>query len=115
MEVFLQACVSGLAQGCVYGLVALGFVLIYKGTEVANFAQGELMMVEAYLHFSLVIFAGFPPGWAFPHTLVLAGLPLASSARSGVRPMNETFPLERASEAYDRMMSGRARFRVVLT
>jgi D-arabinose 1-dehydrogenase-like Zn-dependent alcohol dehydrogenase len=40
---------------------------------------------------------------------------LTFSARSGVRPMNETFPLERAAEGYDRMMSGRARFRVVLT
>ena len=37
------------------------------------------------------------------------------SALTGVRSMNETFPLERASEAYDRMMSGKARFRVVLT
>jgi D-arabinose 1-dehydrogenase-like Zn-dependent alcohol dehydrogenase len=34
---------------------------------------------------------------------------------SGVRPMIETYPLERAAEAYDRMMSGKARFRVVLT
>jgi D-arabinose 1-dehydrogenase-like Zn-dependent alcohol dehydrogenase len=40
---------------------------------------------------------------------------LAFSARSGVRSMTETFPLERASEAYERMMSGKARFRVVLT
>jgi D-arabinose 1-dehydrogenase-like Zn-dependent alcohol dehydrogenase len=40
---------------------------------------------------------------------------LAFSARTGVRPMNEIFPLERASEAYDRMMSGKARFRVVLS
>ena len=40
---------------------------------------------------------------------------LAFSARNAVRSMNETFPLERASEAYDRMMSGNARFRVVLT
>jgi len=45
----------------------------------------------------------------------VAGRRLAFSARSGVRPMNESFPLERASEAYDRMMSGKARFRVVLT
>src|SRR6266516_1074009 len=36
---------------------------------------------------------------------------LAFSARTGVRPMNEMFPLERASEAYERMMSGKARFR----
>jgi D-arabinose 1-dehydrogenase-like Zn-dependent alcohol dehydrogenase len=39
---------------------------------------------------------------------------LTFSARTGVRSMNETFPLERAAEAYDRMMSGKARFRVVL-
>jgi D-arabinose 1-dehydrogenase-like Zn-dependent alcohol dehydrogenase len=39
---------------------------------------------------------------------------LAFSARSGVRSMNEIFPLSRAVEAYDRMMSGKARFRVVL-
>jgi D-arabinose 1-dehydrogenase-like Zn-dependent alcohol dehydrogenase len=40
---------------------------------------------------------------------------LAFSALTGVRPTTEVFPLERAAEAYDRMMSGRARFRVVLT
>ena len=37
------------------------------------------------------------------------------SAMSGVRPMTEVFPLERATEAYERMMSNKARFRVVLT
>lgn len=40
---------------------------------------------------------------------------LAFSAASGIRPMNEVYPLERAEEAYQRMMSGRARFRVVLS
>jgi alcohol dehydrogenase len=40
---------------------------------------------------------------------------LAFSVRAGVRPMNEIYPFERVSEAYDRMMSGKARFRVVLT
>jgi D-arabinose 1-dehydrogenase-like Zn-dependent alcohol dehydrogenase len=40
---------------------------------------------------------------------------LAFSARTGVRSMNETYPLEKAAEAYARMMSGKARFRVVLT
>jgi D-arabinose 1-dehydrogenase-like Zn-dependent alcohol dehydrogenase len=37
------------------------------------------------------------------------------SALAGVRPMVETYPLEQAAEAFDRMMSGKARFRVVLT
>lgn len=40
---------------------------------------------------------------------------LSFSALTGVRPMNQVFPLERASEAYELMMSGKARFRVVLT
>ena len=40
---------------------------------------------------------------------------LAFSARTGVRSMNEVMPLAKVSEAYDRMMSGKARFRVVLT
>jgi D-arabinose 1-dehydrogenase-like Zn-dependent alcohol dehydrogenase len=40
---------------------------------------------------------------------------LAFSLRAGVRPMTEVYPLDRVSEAYDRMMSGKARFRVVLT
>ena len=40
---------------------------------------------------------------------------LAFSVLTGVRSMNEVFPLERAAEAYERMMSGKARFRVVLT
>jgi D-arabinose 1-dehydrogenase-like Zn-dependent alcohol dehydrogenase len=40
---------------------------------------------------------------------------LAFSVQSGVRSMNEAYPLERAAEAYDRMLSGKARFRVVLT
>jgi D-arabinose 1-dehydrogenase-like Zn-dependent alcohol dehydrogenase len=40
---------------------------------------------------------------------------LAFSVMAGVRSMNEVYPLERAPEAYDRMMSGKARFRVVLT
>ena len=40
---------------------------------------------------------------------------MSFSALTGVRSMNETFPLEKAAEAYDRMMSGGARFRAVLT
>ena len=45
----LQLLVSGLANGCVYGLIALGFVLIYKATEAVNFAQGDFMMLGAFI------------------------------------------------------------------
>ncbi|EFL89013.1 branched-chain amino acid ABC transporter permease [Ahrensia sp. R2A130] len=46
---FIQLIVSGIANGCVYGLIALGFVLIYKATEAVNFAQGDFMMLGAFL------------------------------------------------------------------
>ena len=50
----LQLIVGGTAQGCVYGLIALGFVLIYKATEMVNFAQGDLMMLGAFVALSLI-------------------------------------------------------------
>ena len=53
-------------------------------------------------------------GW-YSGTSIDSDDTLAFSALSGVRSMNEIFPLERANEAYERMMSGKARFRVVLT
>ena len=45
---FVQLLISGIALGCIYALIALGFVLIYKATETVNFAQGELMMLGAF-------------------------------------------------------------------
>jgi len=48
-----QLLVSGLANGCVYGLIAIGFVLIYKATEQVNFAQGDFMMLGAFIVIAL--------------------------------------------------------------
>ncbi|MGR3803161.1 MAG: branched-chain amino acid ABC transporter permease [Marinibacterium profundimaris] len=45
----LQLVIGGLANGCIYGLVALGFVLIYKASEGVNFAQGDMMMLGAFV------------------------------------------------------------------
>ena len=53
-------------------------------------------------------------GW-YSGTSIDAQDTLAFSVQSGVRSMNEAYPLGRAAEAFDRMMSGKARFRVVLT
>jgi branched-chain amino acid transport system permease protein len=50
----LQLIVGGTAQGCVYGLIALGFVLIYKATEMVNFAQGDLMMLGAFVALTFI-------------------------------------------------------------
>jgi branched-chain amino acid transport system permease protein len=57
---FLQLVISGVAQGCIYGLIALGFVLIYKATETVSFAQGELMMLGAFCGLVAMTMLGFP-------------------------------------------------------
>jgi branched-chain amino acid transport system permease protein len=45
----IDGIINGTALGCIYALVALGFVLVYKATKVINFAQGEIMMVCSYI------------------------------------------------------------------
>lgn len=60
MVELLQLTVSGIAMGCVYALIALGFVLIYKATETVNFAQGELMMLGAFCALSFTTVVGLP-------------------------------------------------------
>jgi len=57
---FIQLVISGIAQGCIYGLIALGFVLIYKATETVSFAQGELMMLGAFCGLLVMGFWGYP-------------------------------------------------------
>ena len=57
---FLQLVISGAAQGCIYGLIALGFVLIYKATETISFAQGDLMMLGAFCGLACMTMLGFP-------------------------------------------------------
>ena len=61
----LQIIISGIAQGCIYGLIALGVVLIYKATETVSFAQGELMMLGAFIGLITMSALGFPFWLAF--------------------------------------------------
>ena len=58
LDIVLQLVLNGLAVGCIYGLVALGFVLIYKATELVNFAQGDLMMLGAFTCYMFVVWYG---------------------------------------------------------
>ena len=58
LATFLQLTLNGLAVGCIYGLVALGFVLIYKATELVNFAQGDLLMLGAFVAYMAVVLWG---------------------------------------------------------
>jgi len=63
MEFFLQLVINGLAVGSIYSLVALGFVVIYKSSGVVNFAQGEFLLVGAYV-FATVVADAHAPVWA---------------------------------------------------
>ena len=65
---------NGLAVGCIYGLVALGFVLIYKATELVNFAQGDLLMLGAFVCYMAVVWWGFDYWLAFALAIVVIGI-----------------------------------------
>ncbi|MEP1091127.1 MAG: branched-chain amino acid ABC transporter permease [Rhizobiaceae bacterium] len=73
---FIQIVVSGVANGCVYGLIALGFVLIYKATEAVNFAQGDFMMLGAFfcLGFTNADFMGLNFWLAVPLAILAMGV-----------------------------------------
>lgn len=60
MTQFIQLTVYGMANGAVLALAALGFVLIYKATSVINFAQGELLLVGAYLFYTAFVLLRLP-------------------------------------------------------
>jgi len=71
---FIQLIISGSAQDCIYGLIALGFVLIYKATETVSFAQGELMMLGAFCALALLTVLVAGAIWIYFRYSVLAGL-----------------------------------------
>lgn len=60
MSTFLSLTVYGLADGAILALAALGFVLIYKATQVINFAQGEFLLVGAYLFYTCFVIFRLP-------------------------------------------------------
>ena len=66
----LQTLLGGLVQGCIYSLIALGFVLIYRATRQINFAQGDLLMLGAYLGMELQLW-GVPWSGALLISLLL--------------------------------------------
>ncbi len=74
MDLALQLLFTGIGIGAVYALVALGFVLIFRATNVVNFAQGEFSMVAAYLMVVFAVDLGWPYWLSF--LLALAGMAL---------------------------------------
>ncbi|GGF18721.1 branched-chain amino acid ABC transporter permease [Aliidongia dinghuensis] len=74
MAIFLQLLFTGIGIGAVYSLVALGFVLIYRATNVVNFAQGEFAMLGAYLMVVLTQDLNLPYWAAILISLVAMGI-----------------------------------------
>jgi D-arabinose 1-dehydrogenase-like Zn-dependent alcohol dehydrogenase len=104
-KVVLATVTSGKAMTAALGGLAVDGTFVVLGAAHEPIEVPPLLLISGRRRIQ-----GWPSG-----TSADSEDTLAFSARNGVRPMNELFSLERAAEAYERMMSGRARFRVVLT
>jgi alcohol dehydrogenase/propanol-preferring alcohol dehydrogenase len=103
-KVVLAAATSGQAMSAVLGGLAIdGKMIIFGAADPLDVPPRLLIGGRRSV-------TGWPSGRSIDSQDTLC-----FSALSGVRSMNEVFPLERAAEAYEHMMSGKARFRVVLT
>ncbi len=68
----LQLIISGLAVGMVYALIALGFVVVWKSSGVANLALGQLVLVSSWFTYGVLVEAGLPLWVGFPLVLIFA-------------------------------------------
>lgn len=84
--IFIQQVISGLATGCLYAMAALGLVLIYKTSDVVNFAQGEMAMFCTFAAFSLLSLQA--PFWlAFAGALAIAAVMGMFLEKAFIRPL----------------------------
>jgi len=103
-RIILATATSGDAMSAVLGGLGINGTLLIVG-GAASMQISPLFLLSGCRSIK---------GW-YSGTSIDSQDTLAFSARTGVRSMSEIFPLERASEAYDRMMSGEARFKAVLS
>jgi branched-chain amino acid transport system permease protein len=87
MTFLLQLLINGLVVGSIYALVATGFVIIYKSTSALNLAQGEFLMVGAYICLHLISAYKIPFVIAFAVTLIFATLLGMLVERVVLRPL----------------------------
>jgi D-arabinose 1-dehydrogenase-like Zn-dependent alcohol dehydrogenase len=103
-KVIVATVTNGKAMSAVIGGLGVNGKLIVLGVPVDPIEVAGVLLIGGRRSVS-----GWPAG-----TSIDSQDTLSFSVLSGVRPMTEVFPLEHAAEAYKRMMSGKARFRVVL-
>lgn len=87
MTSFLQYLLVGLTVGSIYSLVAVGIVLIYKSSGVFNFAQGEFLLISAYMCWTFMVPLQLPVWLAFLITFLCAALMGLMVERFCLRPM----------------------------
>lgn len=86
MQLFLQLLFSGVALGSIYALIALGFVVIYRSSQVFNFAHGEILMLGTFIMITLLA-VGVPWLAALPVAMTITGLVGVVIERGVLRPM----------------------------
>ena len=87
MTEFIEYSLLGILSGGVVALVALSFVLIFKGTGVVNFAVGEIMMLGAYIYYAGTVTFGLQPILAFVIALATLGILAVLIERAVLRPL----------------------------
>jgi branched-chain amino acid transport system permease protein len=87
MEILLLLTASGLANGALYALVALGLVLIYKTQDVVQFAHGEVLMIGAFVGYTLVRIVEVPYPLAMLGAIIACGMMGAVLERIAFRPI----------------------------
>jgi branched-chain amino acid transport system permease protein len=89
MDMFfiIELTVNGALVGLMYALVAVGIVFIYKSSSVVNFAQGGMVMLGAFVTWSMVVQVGAPTWAAIPLALVIMYLFGLAVERFALRPM----------------------------
>lgn len=87
MDFFVPLLLSGIAMGAIYGLVALGFVLLINAVNIINIAQGEFLMLGSFFIFTFAVTWGLPLPIAFVAMLVAAALVGVVFERTAYRPL----------------------------
>ena len=86
LELFLSQILNGVVIGFVYALIALGFSLVFGVANIINFAQGALLMLGAFLTFTMVRL-GAPIAVAIPIAIVITTITGMLIERLALRPL----------------------------
>lgn len=87
METFLSLFISGIMVGAIYGLIATGFVVLFKSSGILNLAQGEFVILGAYIFWTSVAFFGLPLWLSFILTFLVAVILGMLIERIAMRPL----------------------------